>query len=125
MKRRSFYHRSQKKFCGHLSNRQATDLLEYFGIDPLTLTGQARLRAHGTILPTMVSESDPLRYFELAMRTELEHGSVNPLTNVTNDDMFATAQIAAAHLLGIEFDDKLQPPKPSPAYYDVLLSKML
>lgn len=29
---------------------------------------------------------------------ELEHGTVNPKTNVTNDDLIATAKIALAHL---------------------------
>lgn len=29
---------------------------------------------------------------------ELEHGSVNPLTNVTNDDLLLTIKIALAHL---------------------------
>ncbi len=29
---------------------------------------------------------------------ELEHGTINPLTNVTNDNLIATAKIALAHL---------------------------
>lgn len=29
---------------------------------------------------------------------ELEHGTINPLTNVTNDDLLLTAKIALAHL---------------------------
>ncbi len=29
---------------------------------------------------------------------ELEHGTVNPKTNVTNDDLITTAKIALAHL---------------------------
>lgn len=29
---------------------------------------------------------------------ELEHGTVNPMTNVTNDDPIMTAKIALAHL---------------------------
>lgn len=29
---------------------------------------------------------------------ELEHGTVNPLTNVTNDNLLMTAKIALAHL---------------------------
>ena len=28
----------------------------------------------------------------------MEHGKVNPLTNVTNDDLIKTAKIALAHL---------------------------
>lgn len=42
------------------------------------------------------------------MKVELEHGTVNPLTNITNDDPILTAKIALAHLM--EFDD----------YYDAL-----
>ena len=30
---------------------------------------------------------------------ELEHGKINPLTNVTNDDLIMTGKIALAHLL--------------------------
>lgn len=29
---------------------------------------------------------------------ELEHGTINPKTNVTNDDLIITAKIALAHL---------------------------
>ena len=29
---------------------------------------------------------------------ELEHGTINPKTNVTNDDLLKTAKIALAHL---------------------------
>ena len=30
---------------------------------------------------------------------ELEHGKINPLTNVTNDDLIMTGKIALAHLM--------------------------
>lgn len=33
------------------------------------------------------------------LNVELEHGLINPLTNVTNDDLISTAKIALAHLL--------------------------
>lgn len=32
------------------------------------------------------------------LNIELEHGKVNPSTNVTNDDLVTTAKIALAHL---------------------------
>lgn len=32
------------------------------------------------------------------MNIELEHGTVSPKTNVTNDDLIITAKIALAHL---------------------------
>jgi len=36
--------------------------------------------------------------FRIGMDVELEHGGRDSLTNVTNDDSFATAKIALAHL---------------------------
>ena len=36
--------------------------------------------------------------FRMGINVELEHGTVNPNTNVTNDDPLATAKIALAHL---------------------------
>lgn len=30
---------------------------------------------------------------------ELEHGKINPLTNITNDDLIMTGKIALAHLM--------------------------
>ena len=36
--------------------------------------------------------------FRMGMDVELEHGTVDPSTNVTNDDPLATGKIALAHL---------------------------
>lgn len=36
--------------------------------------------------------------FLTGINIELEHGTVSPATNVTNDDLEATAKIALAHL---------------------------
>lgn len=36
--------------------------------------------------------------FFSGINIELEHGTINPLTNVTNDDLEMTAKIALAHL---------------------------
>ena len=36
--------------------------------------------------------------FRMGMDVELEHGTHDPETNVTNDDVVATAKIARAHL---------------------------
>lgn len=41
--------------------------------------------------------------FRIGMKIELEHGTTNPLTNVTNDDLVTTGKIALAHLN--EFSD--------------------
>ncbi len=49
------------------------------------------------------------RDLKLGMNTELEHGTKNPLTNITYDDPILTGKIALAHLL--EY----------PNYYSVLL----
>ncbi len=39
-----------------------------------------------------------LEEFPDGMNIELEHGNVNKLTNVTNDNIITTAKIALAHL---------------------------
>lgn len=41
--------------------------------------------------------------FRMGLDTELEHGTVDPQTNVTNDDPVMTGKIALAHLK--EFPD--------------------
>jgi len=43
------------------------------------------------------SEFD-VEQFRMGMDVELEHGSVDPKTNVTNDDPLLTGKIALAHL---------------------------
>lgn len=43
------------------------------------------------------------------LNIELEHGSKNPITNITNDDPLMTAKIALAHIM--EF----------PNYYEYLI----
>ena len=39
-----------------------------------------------------------IQQFKMGLETELEHGLVNPVTNITNDDLLMTAKIALAHL---------------------------
>ena len=46
--------------------------------------------------------------FRMGMEVELEHGTVDSVTNVTNDDLLMTGKIALAHLNEI------------PDYYDRL-----
>jgi len=36
--------------------------------------------------------------FKTGLNIELEHGNINPNTNVTNDNLFLTGKIALAHL---------------------------
>ncbi len=46
--------------------------------------------------------------FKMGLEVELEHGIVDPSTNITNDDLIMTGKIALAHL------------KEFPDYYDRL-----
>jgi len=39
-----------------------------------------------------------IEQFRIGLEVELEHGSIDPVTNVTNDDLTITAKIALAHL---------------------------
>ena len=89
-------------------------------IDPATLTGYNRLNNKGRtlIFDTFQTLQDPVAYFAEAMNTELEHGRACSLTNVTDDDSFKTAQIAAAHLKGVEKGKATQIPYVD--YYDWL-----
>jgi hypothetical protein len=48
-------------------------------------------------------ERIPLEEFRVGLAVELEHGAHDPDTNVTDDDLVATAKIALAHLK--EFPD--------------------
>lgn len=43
------------------------------------------------------NEVDP-EEFRVGLRIELEHGLKDPMTNVTNNDLFMTGKIAWAHL---------------------------
>ena len=36
--------------------------------------------------------------FRMGIETELEHGTIDPVTNITDDDIMMTAKIALAHL---------------------------
>jgi len=54
-------------------------------------------RAVGEALGINWSEWD-VEQFRRGMDVELEHGTVDPSTNVTNDDPIMTGKIALAHL---------------------------
>lgn len=43
-----------------------------------------------------------LEQFRMGLEVELEHGLINPLTNITDDDELMTGKIAWAHLNEIE-----------------------
>jgi hypothetical protein len=48
----------------------------------------------------------PLKLWKFGLQVELEHGTINPHTNVTNNDLILTAKIALAHI--IEYPDYYQ-----------------
>lgn len=50
-----------------------------------------------SILGVSFDKYTPLEFLD-GINIELEHGTVNPKTNVTNDDLITTAKIALAHL---------------------------
>lgn len=52
---------------------------------------------------------------------ELEHGLINPLTNVTNDDLLLTTKIALAHLN--EFPDYYNKQYGLPAFENFLKNR--
>lgn len=39
-----------------------------------------------------------IEQFRIGLEVELEHGLIDPVTNITNDDLTMTAKIALAHL---------------------------
>lgn len=49
------------------------------------------------ILNIDFSKFTPIEFLD-GINIELEHGCINPKTNVTNDDLITTAKIALAHL---------------------------
>jgi hypothetical protein len=57
----------------------------------------AEARAVGSVLGIDWAAVDP-EQFRAGLAIELEHGGVDPTTNVTNDDLVLTAKIALAHL---------------------------
>ena len=50
-----------------------------------------------SVLEINFNKFSPKEFLE-GINIELEHGTINPKTNVTNDDLILTAKIALAHL---------------------------
>lgn len=59
-----------------------------------------KLRLIGKQLDINWSKFD-INQFKMGMEVELEHGTVNSLTNVSNDDLLTTGKITLAHLTEI------------------------
>jgi len=108
------------RFNGKLSRTKALSLMKRMGLQPSTISGQARKNHSRRHLKTMDTISDPAEYFVRALITELEHGKVNKYTNITNDDLDATAKIVTAHLNGVEYKERPMGWKWFPAYFDYL-----
>ena len=51
-----------------------------------------------TLAEMCLSDKYDANEFYMGINVELEHGTVDPATNVTNDDPTITAKIALAHL---------------------------
>lgn len=64
----------------------------------------------------------PFEDFYQGLLIELEHGSISPKTNVTNDDLEKTAKIALAHLN--EFPNYYNKEYGLPAFEKYLQSKL-
>lgn len=109
------------RFNGRLSRAKALVLIKRMGLHPSTLTGSARKRHSRFHLKTMDTIPDPVDYFKKALAIELEHGTANMRTNVTDDDLDATAKIVTAHLYGVEHGERPLKWKWFPAYYDSLI----
>ena len=60
--------------------------------------------------------------FLTGINIELEHGKINPSTNVTNDDLITTAKIAFAHLN--EFPNYYNPKYGLTVFEEFLKTKM-
>jgi len=51
----------------------------------------------GSVLGVKFDKFTPEEFLE-GLNIEAEHGSINPITNVTDNDLILTAKIALAHL---------------------------
>lgn len=102
------------------TRNQTIKLMNIFKITPQMLSGQYRQDNSKIYFETMKTISDGVEYFRKALGTELEHGKINELTNVTDDDAVSTAQIVVAHLFGVEHDESPSNWKFFPGYYDAL-----
>ena len=96
-------------------------MMRRMSLVPSWLEGENRARHSSIRFETMDTLRSPVDYFSKAMEIELEHGSINPDTNVTKDTALSTAKIVKAHLMGVEADEQRSNWRPFPAYYDSLI----
>jgi hypothetical protein len=109
---------SKKEF----TRREVEGAMRKLGVDPRDLHAERRCGTDGKCWPTTRAFPDGADYFGRAMQTELEHGRAgrDAGTDVTHDDAVKTAQIAAAHIRGVEAGEDPVDRKPFPSYYDAL-----
>jgi hypothetical protein len=105
-----------------ISKTRLISLMKIVGINPNLLSGANRTKHSTRFLSTMRTLADPVEYFRKAMSIELEHGSVNPSTDVTHDDLRQTAKIVAAHIFGVEHGERPGKWLFYPSYYDELIA---
>lgn len=97
-------------------------LMRTVGLTSSMLRGANRSARSSRKFPTMKGKlADPVEYFRKALSIELEHGSINPGTDVTGNDLRDTAKIVAAHIFGVESDERPTKWRLFPAYYDHLM----
>ena len=97
-------------------------LIESVGLSNNILTGRYRRLTSSKNFPTMHGRlSNPIEYFRRCMTIEMEHGAINPNTDVTHDNPTKIAKIVAAHILGVEYGKTSDKWKLFPSYYDWLI----
>lgn len=104
-----------------ISKSQLLRLMKGVGLSRSILSGETRARHSTRFYATMRTLADPVEYFRKALSIELEHGSVNPGTDVTHNDLKLTARIVAAHIFGVEHDQRPGNWRFYPHYYDGLI----
>ena len=105
-----------------VSRRRLMSLRRSVGLDATSLVGSNRIGTSTRRFASMCGPlSDPIEYFRKCMSIELEHGTANPRTDVTHDNLHKTAKIVAAHILGVEHGEDPRNWTFFPSYYDWLM----
>ena len=99
-------------------HNQTTQTISYNG-DNMYKLQDAYLAAQ--VLGVTFDKFSPEEYLE-GINIELEHGTINPNTNVTNNNLILTAKIALAHL--DEFPNYYNKEYGLKAFEKYLLSKL-
>lgn len=100
---------------------QVAAIMGQLGVDPSNFDGPKRAKNYFLYFDTFDTLSDGLEYLAEAMTIELEHGRIAAKvgSNVTDDDPLKTAQIAVAHVSGVEYGEDSY--VPFLQYYDMTI----